>query len=131
MEQRENGALERATRRPEVEQMEGAARAQQAPHVAEGVAFLLRGEVVDHQRGDDAVEARGGERRASGVADVELERDARLLGLAARERERLRVRIEADHLRGGLAPQQRQRELAGAATEVEHALAGLDLRGVE
>ena len=71
------------------------------------------------------------ERNAPGVALPPLDLAARLASLVLGERQRLRVGIEPDDLGRGLTLLQLQRERPGAAAEVEHLLAGLDVRGIE
>src|SRR5262245_28492953 len=123
--------LEPVPGRPEVEQMERAALAQHPPDLPERLLLLLATEVVDHERRDHVVEARGRKRNAAAVARLPADRDTGLAGLALGERERLRVGIEPHDLGPGLAPCEQQRERAGATAEVEHLLTGPDRRGVE
>jgi hypothetical protein len=131
VEERREGALQPTSRGAEVEQVEAPARDQDAPHVGEGRALLVACQVMEHERGEHAVEARVG--GGDGVAEAlePVDREAQALGLRARAGERLRVGVERHEGDAGMPLRDRERERARAAAEVEHALARLERRDGE
>src|SRR5262245_55508176 len=80
---------------------------------------------MEHDRGDDAVERAIVIRQHVGEAAIELHGE-RLVGkLAPRALERFRVRIEADDLDLWMLAFGQDRDVAGAAADLEQALLGM------
>jgi hypothetical protein len=111
----------------EVDDVQRRARAQHADDLAQHRRLLSALQVVEHERRDHPVEARSGERQR--VAEALLERDlhAGPRRLGPRAGERLRVGVEPDELDPRLRGLRNQRERAGPAAQVEHALARHEL----
>src|SRR5713101_2553689 len=78
----------------EIEHVKLATRFENAPDRAQGLALLVRWDVVEHERGQHTVEGRFGIRKLVAKTLVEVDRDRCDGGLASGAGERLRVGIE-------------------------------------
>src|SRR4051812_16717512 len=82
----------------EVDHFETALRPQHALHLAEGCELRAALEVVEHERGEHAIEARRFAIEAVGEAALELNPDLGAAGLALRTRQGSRIRVDSDGL---------------------------------
>jgi hypothetical protein len=104
---------------------------QHAPHLGERAFLLKARQVVEHQRGEHAVEARVREGQRAGVSLAPLDLEPRARGLGARPLERGRIGVDPHDARSGMAPLDAHRERSGAAADLEHVLALADPRALD
>jgi hypothetical protein len=106
--------------------VEHAAVLQHASHLAQRRLLLALPQVMQHEGGEHALEGAVGVGQRVAEPLVERQHDPRPVRLAPGARERRGVGIDAHDGDPGMSPRDQQGQAAGAAAEVEHALAGLE-----
>ena len=100
---------------------------QDASHLAQRRLLVALPQVVQHERGEHALEGAVGVGQRVAEPLVERQHDAGPGRLAPGARERRRVGIDPDDGDPGMSPRDSSSgQAAGAAAEVEHALTGLE-----
>jgi MFS family permease len=115
----------------EVDQVELPAGSQDPADLREHAFPVCAVEVVEHQRGDDAVHAGVRVGEVGGAALVPLHGGTAASGFRPRDGQRAGIGIEAVDVRVREALGDPQREVAGAAADLQHLVARGDLGGVD
>lgn len=110
----------------EVEEMEGAAGAQNAANFAESFGFFCGRKMVVHEGGEDAIEGGIGIREFVGKAAIKLNVEVSVLGFGCGAGEGLGIGVETNDRDVGVKALDEDGHGAGAAADVEEAHAGLE-----